>query len=97
MANANFTEGSDYATQAILGAIQVLHDIWTVQDDALGNKTEAHACSLSVELLPIIGVKLDAALEALGIGRSGCFDDILLRHGLTIAGPAASQEGAQNE
>jgi hypothetical protein len=72
------------AEREIAEGIQALGDLWVLLDSALDNGTEGAACSIAIELLPVIGGRLDNAMTVLGMSPTGCFEDALANRGIMI-------------
>ncbi|WP_175867556.1 hypothetical protein [Burkholderia contaminans] len=77
--NSNF----DGAAKSVSAAAGSLHTIWTLADKAFEDGTESDICSLILDMLPVIGSRLDAALSELNGQPTGWFDEILRDRCLT--------------
>jgi hypothetical protein len=81
------------AEQEIALGIQALGDLWVLLDSSLDNGTEGAACSILIELLPVIGGRLDSAMTVLGMSPTGRFKDVLANRGITVGAAKADRAG----
>ncbi|WP_174942480.1 hypothetical protein [Burkholderia lata] len=80
------------AGRDISGAVQALSDLWKILDGSLGSDREGAACSMAIELLPLIGGRLDSAISALGVGPTCCFEQVLAAKGIVVGASSSPRE-----
>jgi hypothetical protein len=80
------------AAREISGAVQALSDLWKILDGSIGSDREGAACAMAIELLPLIGGRLDSAISALGVGPTGCFEQVLAAKGIVVGASGSPRE-----
>ncbi|WP_423393285.1 hypothetical protein [Burkholderia sp. LMG 21824] len=85
-------DNRESAARGISGAVQALSDLWKILDGSLGSDREGAVCAMAIELLPLIGGRLDSAISALGVGPTGCFEQVLAAKGVVVGASGSPRE-----
>ncbi|VWB80494.1 hypothetical protein BLA14095_03716 [Burkholderia lata] len=85
-------DNRESAARDICGAVQALSDLWKILEGSLGSDREGAACAMAIELLPLIGGRIDSAISALGVGATGCFEKVLADRGIVISASGTPRE-----
>lgn len=97
MANSDSIELVTTVTRGIDDAVSSLHALWTLVENSLDNGADWAACNVVHEMLPLIGGKLDAVVEAMGGSPTGAFDEALRRRGIGMTAAPTSEYAGINE